>query len=190
MQRYFPGRYYYDNLKTCTLPVYIVTWLQLFQNPILSSSGAGFAGDMEKLVMFRTLITAIALTFLLASCAASRKPVPDTSLECDWTLAVFPYQNKTLAEVFGTRVVTLLFTKATGTVSGTTGCNRFTCHYTASTDSLLFSQNRALTKMACPDYEEQLFLNGMDRVNRYRINEGQLELLQNDVIVMIFARKS
>lgn len=138
-----------------------------------------------KWKFFGALITAL----LLFSCASSRRTVKVEQLDGSWVLAVFPYQKKTLAEVFGSRVIEMQFDKMANTVSGTTGCNRFAASYSADTANLVFSQNRALTKMACPDYNEQLFLTTLDRVNRYKLIEGQLELMQNDEIVMIFAKK-
>ena len=74
-------------------------------------------------------------------------------------------------------------------MAGTTGCNRFSGTYTADTVNLSFSSNKAFTKMACPGYDEQLFLKALNRVNRYRLIESELELRDNDAIVMIFAKK-
>lgn len=137
------------------------------------------------------LFTGSILLLVVMACATSRKAATSGgNLEGSWTLSVFePAQKKTLAERFGTRVIELRFETSSNSVSGTTGCNRFTGSYTADTANLTFSQNRALTKMACPGYNEQLFLAAMDRINRYRLIEGQLELLQNENIVMIFAKK-
>lgn len=125
------------------------------------------------------------------ACGTSHKIAKQMdNLDGSWVLAIFmPEQKKTLAEIFGTRAVDIQFDKATHGVSGSTGCNRFMSKYTADTASLQFSGNRVLTKMACGDYNEQTFLNALDQVNRYRIAEGQLELLQNNDIVMVFARK-
>ena len=126
---------------------------------------------------------------LLMGCKTASKVTAGNDLDGQWVLAVFPYQKKTLAEVFGNRVVQLQFDKSSNRIFGTTGCNRFTGDYTVSTDSLRFSQNLALTKMACPGFDEQLVLQAFNRVNRYRLIESQLELMQNNEIVMIFARK-
>lgn len=136
-------------------------------------------------------VAAAVLVLFLTACAASRKTATDgSSLDGTWTLSVFqPAQKKPLAEIFGNRTIEITFDKATHTASGTTGCNRFSGSYTADTASLTFGQNRALTKMACPGYNEQPFLTTLDRVNRYRLIEGQLELMQNDEIVLIFAKK-
>jgi heat shock protein HslJ len=137
------------------------------------------------------LFTGILFGLFLMSCATPHKVAKQiNNLDGDWVLAVFlPEQKKTLAEVFGSHVIELQFNKATNGVAGTTGCNRFAGTFTADTANLRFSQNRVLTKMACGDYDEQTFLNALDRVNRYRVAEGQLELLQNNDIIMAFARK-
>ena len=138
--------------------------------------------------MKTTFAILIAFT-LLTGCKTASKVAAGNDLDGQWVLAVFPYQKKTLAEVFGNRVVQLQFEKSSKRISGTTGCNRFTSGYSVSADSLRFSQNFALTKMACPGYDEQLVLQALNRVNRYRLIESQLELMQNGEIVMIFARK-
>jgi heat shock protein HslJ len=131
------------------------------------------------------------LLLVLTACAATRKaPKPDDNLDGAWKLAVFmPSQKKTLAEVFGERIAELQLNKATNSVTGTTGCNKFAGTFTSDTTRLTFSQNHVTTKMACPGFDEQIFLNTLNRVNRYRLVESQLELMQNDEIVMIFAKK-
>ena len=137
------------------------------------------------------LVWVIVVTLLTAACATPHKVVKSQkNLDGSWVLAVFiPAQKKTLAEVFGDRKIELQFNKASNGVSGTTGCNRFAGTYTADTLNLTFSQNQVLTKMACGDYNEQLFLSALNQVNRYRIVEGQLELMEDTDIVMVFARK-
>lgn len=133
---------------------------------------------------------AVVLLFLIACTVARKAATAGGNLDGSWTLSVFqPAQKKTLSETFGTRVAELLFDSKTGKISGTTGCNRFTGTYTADTTSLSFSQNLALTRMACPGFDEAIFVNALNRVNRYRLIESQLELMQNEEIVMIFAKK-
>jgi heat shock protein HslJ len=135
------------------------------------------------------LFLLLAAAFAVVSCTAPRKATRINELAGGWVLAIFPHEKKTLAEVFGTRVIDLRFAPDSNRVSGSTGCNQFTGMYTADTARIVFSPNMALTRMACPGYNETLFLNAMARVNRYRINEGQLELFQNTDLVMVFARK-
>lgn len=137
------------------------------------------------------LLIALIPLLIITACATPHKVAKsEKNLEGSWVLAVFiPAQQKTLAEVFGDRKVELQFNKATNGVTGTTGCNRFVGTYTADTLNLTFSQNQLLTKMACGDYNEQVFLSALNRINRYRLTEGQLELMDDTDIVMILARK-
>jgi heat shock protein HslJ len=83
----------------------------------------------------------------------------------------------------------LRFDTKTNAVTGSTGCNRFAGTYSGDTSHLSFSQHFSLTKRACSGYDEQLVLNALKRVNRYRLTEGELELRENDAIVMLFAKK-
>jgi heat shock protein HslJ len=144
----------------------------------------GFA-TIGKIPVMKTFL----LFLLLAACTAPRKATRFNELAGGWVLAVFPHEKKTLAEVFGTRVIDLRFATDSNRVSGSTGCNQFNGSYTADTATLLFLPGMALTRMACPGNNESLFLNAMARVNRYRIIEGQLELFHDNDLVMVFARK-
>jgi heat shock protein HslJ len=137
------------------------------------------------------LFPAIGLLLFFAACTASRKAANEADrLSGRWVLSVFrPDQKKTLAEIFGTRVIELQFNATNDAVNGTTGCNRFTGRYSADTVNLHFSPNLALTKKACPGYDEQLFLKALHQVNRYRLMESELELRENNAIVMIFAKR-
>jgi heat shock protein HslJ len=157
----------------------------------LQVQGATFAGTAVNTFMYPKSFMALCLLLLLNACAGPRKTgLKNNNLEGQWQLSVFqPSQKKTLAEVFGTRVVELQFNKDSNIVSGTTGCNRFRGTYTADTSRLMFSQNLILTRMACPGYNEQLILSALNQVNRYSINEGELQLRQDDTILMIFAKK-
>ena len=141
--------------------------------------------------MIKTFFAGAFFLLLLAACTAARNgAAAGNNLDGAWTLSVFePAQKKTLSELFGARIAELQFDSKTMKISGTTGCNRFTGTYTADTANLLFSQNLALTRMACAGYDEAQFVNALKRINRYQLIEGQLELMQNDEIVMIFAKK-
>jgi heat shock protein HslJ len=154
-------------------------------------AGCNFCNTEQNPFMQAKLFTGVLLLILLMACATARNPAKENpNLYGGWTLSVFqPAQKKTLAEWFGTRVIELRFEKDGNTVSGTTGCNRFQGTYTADTANLTFTQNRALTRMACPGYDEQLFLRTLNQINRYRLIEGQLELMQNEAILLIFAKK-
>jgi heat shock protein HslJ len=67
-----------------------------------------------------------------------------------------------------------------GTVSGSTGCNRFSATYTTDGDALEIGQV-ATTNAACPDdTAEREFLAALDRVEAWRVEGGELALDDGD----------
>ena len=69
-------------------------------------------------------------------------------------------------------------TFSNGTVSGSTGCNRYTASYTVDGSELEIG-DIATTNMACPppaDAVERKFLAALERVEDWRIEDGELVL--------------
>ncbi|MES1159278.1 MAG: META domain-containing protein [Bacteroidota bacterium] len=66
--------------------------------------------------------------------------------------------------------------------SGNTGCNNMSggFWYSANDSSLTFSDMIVTTKMACPGYNEQSFLNSLLHANHYRLRDGIFTLLAED----------
>jgi heat shock protein HslJ len=127
------------------------------------------------------------LCFFLFSCLSSKNL--DENIAGNWELSVFPTTDKTFDEIFGQRRPSLRFDAGDKTVSGTTGCNQMRGSYTANNGSLSFSDHFVTTKMACPGYEESVFLEAFNRVNRYELTEGQLRLMHDSTLVMSFIKK-
>lgn len=131
----------------------------------------------------------IVLVSLLA-CSSGKHTAnnPQQQLEGRWVLTLFTPGDKQFAEIFGQRQPELQFQTSDNKVSGSTGCNRFSGSYAAEGTAFRFSPNMALTKMACPNYDENNFLSTMNAVNRYHIRNGQLDLLQDSTLLMTFSR--
>jgi heat shock protein HslJ len=73
-------------------------------------------------------------------------------------------------------------TFADGTVSGSTGCNRFTGRYTLEGEALEIGQI-ASTRMACPppaDEVERAYLDALGRVAAWRFDGTDLVLVDGD----------
>ncbi len=93
-----------------------------------------------------------------------------------WVLSALP--GRTLA---ADPAATLRF--ASGRVSGTDGCNRFSGPYMAKGTELKVSSQLATTRMACPpevDAQATAFVAALTGAARYRVAEGQLQLLAAD----------
>ena len=76
------------------------------------------------------------------------------------------------------------------TFSGFTGCNKYAGRYTLSGKKLILLNGAASTKMVCMgEYNEQDYLNSLKRVNTFRANNGMLELMDGNDVVLTFAKK-
>lgn len=126
---------------------------------------------------------------LMLACTGSKNATTDIQLNGDWELVLFPAGGKEFAEIFGQRKPELQFDALNKRVSGTTGCNRISGQYTRDTTMFRFADNLLMTKMACPGYDENVFLETMNKVNRALINGNQLSFLQDSTVLMTFAKR-
>jgi heat shock protein HslJ len=113
---------------------------------------------------------------------------PQESLGGQWELVLISPGNKPLDQKFSSRKAELNFETESGRVSGSTGCNRFSGSYSTDGRNFSFGKDMALTKMACPGYDEQEFIETLHQVNRYLIHENRLQLLRNSEVLMVFTR--
>jgi len=138
---------------------------------------------MKRLLTYGLLCTA---TFLACE---STKNVITESIEGNWELVNFPSGGKEFAELFGQRKPELQFDESNKKVSGTSGCNHISGGYTRDGKMIQFAGNMIMTKMACPGYDETIFMDALRKVNRFEIQNDQLTLMQNDMVLMTFAKK-
>jgi len=134
------------------------------------------------------LAPAVTMTALLAACA-SVPPVADApSLEnTAWVLTALPGQSLVAGSP-----ATLRF--EAGRVGGTDGCNRYSGPYSVEGAELKVTPQLASTMMACPppvDAQAKAFIAALTGAGRYRIADGQLELLSADgKVLATLARQS
>jgi len=76
--------------------------------------------------------------------------------------------------------VTLRFSTDPNTISGRAACNMFTAGYNLGENQITFDQV-ASTKMMCPDMNtERAFFSALAKVTSYRLQDGNLILLENE----------
>lgn len=85
----------------------------------------------------------------------------------------------------------LRFFGSNETVSGFTGCNKFSGRYTQTgRNSISFQNVNPSTKMVCiGNYDEEAFMSLLRRVNAFRSTGGQLELLDGNDVLLTFSKK-
>ena len=129
-----------------------------------------------------SFLAAICLSF---GCISSRQSISEVN--GNWQLVMFPSGTKTLSEIFTMNRPELRMED--GRISGSTGCNRINGTYTLSGNSIQFGSNIAVTKMGCPNYDEGVFLDAFNRINKYQIRNNELMLLHDSTLLMTFSKQ-
>lgn len=114
---------------------------------------------------------------------AEKESAKNETLEGEWRL-----QPVLASDTASGRIPVLNFDLKNNRVNGNTGCNTFGGSFVMKSDALRFSSNMISTKMACPGYNEKIFLNNLLKTNRYEISEGILHLKYNTTILSNWAR--
>jgi heat shock protein HslJ len=85
----------------------------------------------------------------------------------------------------------LRFFGSNETVSGFTGCNKFSGRFTQrGSNSISFQNVNPSTKMVCiGGYDENAFMNLLRRVNSFRSTNSQLELMDGNDVILVFSKK-
>jgi heat shock protein HslJ len=150
----------------------------------MSSTAWAFILQLFKKNSMKLIIIIIAAILISFGCSSSRKATAD--LNGNWELVVFPYSTKTLDEIFAMKKPELQLEN--GRLSGNTGCNRINGTYTVSGNSIQFGPNLAMTKMGCPNYDENVFLEAFNKVNRYQLKNNELSLMHDSTLLISFAK--
>ena len=87
------------------------------------------------------------------------------------------------------KIPTIVFDLTTKKFQGNTGCNNMSGNFYTSGDSISFNEQILMTKMACPGYNEQGFIESLTRTNRYKIERGSLQLMQDQTVLSKWIRK-
>ena len=81
------------------------------------------------------------------------------------------------------------FDLKTNNFSGNTGCNAMSGTFVIKQDAFQFNENIISTKMACPGYNEKLFIDNLLKTNRYQVKNGVLQLMYNATVLSQWARR-
>jgi heat shock protein HslJ len=145
--------------------------------------------ELNKSLVMKYFLIACFTAAMLASCSSSRNAAQLSELAGDWQLTVFPNATKPFAEFFTMKMPELQLSSTDRRVAGNTGCNRITGSFAINGEEFRFN-NFATTKMGCPGYDENIYLDALNRVNRFRLNADQLSLLQDSTLLMTFVKKT
>lgn len=75
-------------------------------------------------------------------------------------------------------------------IAGFSGCNNFTGKYVCKEDKLTFQEFGTFTNMACSgEYNESIFMERLKNVDSFRMNKGDLEMLNKDKVALVFYKE-
>ena len=76
------------------------------------------------------------------------------------------------------------------TVTGFTGCNKYSGRFTLRGNKISFNHVNASTKIPClGKYDEKEFVSKLKKVNAFKNDGGKLQLLHGDEVLLVFNKK-
>jgi heat shock protein HslJ len=121
---------------------------------------------------------------------ASCNPKPDDSealFNTTWELEYISGPRIAFDGLFPEKKPQIAFDKETSKVSGTDSCNGYSADYELNQNALSFGEPGPTTMMFCGGGERQ-FLNMMQKIDGYAMEDGKLTLLIGDVPMMRFKK--
>lgn len=102
-----------------------------------------------------------------------------------WALTYITDPRITFDGLYPNQKPRVTFNLNSNEINGFTGCNSFSSRIKINGDSI--SINSPLqTIMICQGTGENTFVNMLNKIDRYHIKEGKLELLNNEIVMMRF----
>ncbi len=137
-----------------------------------------FKASMSYLIML--------LFLAFSGCKAVTTDQGDTLFGATWELDYITGPRIAFEGLFPDKKPQITFDKASGRVSGNSGCNGYTAGYVLKGPSLTFGMPGPATKMYCGEGEAR-FLEMIQKVDGYEIDQdGRLHLLSGDLPLMRF----
>lgn len=136
----------------------------------------------------QTLLLLALISVFLMSCSTNMMGDNSKLYNNSWELEYITGPRITFQGLFPDDKPEIKFNKSTNMVMGTTGCNGYNTAYKMDGKMISFEVPATTTMRYCGD-GEAVFLKTMQQVTSYRMtNDGKLELLMNDVVMMRFKK--
>lgn len=147
--------------------------------------------------MKKTLAFILAGALLLGACNASRKSSATTSanaaaanndLTGTWELDHVANPSGTIEQLYPEKKPNITFNDKEGTYNGYAGCNTFRGKLDKNKETINFTGEMMMTRMACPGDGEKIFLENLKRINHFSVSADGKELtfIQGDMALMHF----
>jgi heat shock protein HslJ len=143
------------------------------------------------------LLTAISAFLLLTACnsgkhstVTSKKVMANPSeLNGIWQLNYISGTRAAFDSLYPGEKPRIAFDVADSSVSGHTGCNRFSGPVNITGSKIGFHQSFTMTKMFCPGKGEMVFLEALRKTNSWAVTDAStLNLIMDDTAIMRFTK--
>lgn len=130
-------------------------------------------------------------TTALAKMTSTPKSSNHVTLEGTWELdyVLNTTSDETFQALYPTQKPTITFNTADSKVNGNSSCNNFFGRYTTSEGQHIKFGALGMTRKFCPGNGEAVFMNNIEKVTRYSINDNTLTFISDDIAIMRFQKK-
>lgn len=132
-----------------------------------------------------SFIGSLFLMILLTGCNSTKNTGDETIYGQQWELEYLSGPRIAFDALFENKKPIITFNKSEGEVVGNSGCNGYRAPFKIEKNTISFGEEGPSTMMYCGE-GEKFFRNTMQKVNRYKIEDGKLNLMIDDVPMMRF----
>lgn len=126
------------------------------------------------------------LLITIFSCAPTKTSSSENLYSTTWELEYISGPRIAFEGLYPDKKPKISFNKDTDQVTGNNSCNSYSADFKIDENTINFGEPGPSNMMYCGE-GEKVFLNMMQKVNRYEINEeGKLNLMLDDVPMMRF----
>lgn len=139
--------------------------------------------------MKKTIFLLCLVAVLTSSCSTSKNSLAGMMniLNAKWALQSLAGQSS-LGDLFGNKLPFLQFDTQAKRVSGNNGCNSITGPLTITEGNKISFPQMASTKMACPERGESVFMDALNKVTNFKVDNSILTLLNGTQELMKFTK--
>lgn len=134
------------------------------------------------------ILSVVALILFFTSCSPTKNITNESLFNTAWELEYLSGPRIAFDGLYPDKKPQITFNQSSQKVEGNSSCNGYSADYTLDGNNISFGEPGPTTMMYCGE-GEKFFLNTIKKVNKYKIDEdGQLNLLIDDVPMMRFKK--
>jgi heat shock protein HslJ len=134
-------------------------------------------------------VVVVVMLFVLSGCTASKTVNSKDLYGTVWELDYISGPRIAFDGLFPEKKPQITFLEQEHNANGSTGCNGFSTSFTTDGNSIKIEQPQAMTMRYCEGGGEKVFLQTMEKVNKFSFDkDNKLNLMIDDVPMMRFKK--